>query len=146
LNFTDSSGLVGFSIGPIKVGDGCALGKNPNGSCRGSGAVAVIGGAVETVGRCFGDPVTCGDNITKALSPVIVLGATIALAAMIVIGCVGSGGLLCAELIVFAGPGVVLGLYGTYLLADAVWFKEGHDKVYLPFGGYHDEKGSGCRS
>jgi RHS repeat-associated protein len=36
LNNVDPSGLIGFQIGPVKVGDGCPLGKNPNGSCRGS--------------------------------------------------------------------------------------------------------------
>jgi RHS repeat-associated protein len=39
LNYVDPTGLAGFQIGPVKVGDGCPLGKNPNGSCRGSGAV-----------------------------------------------------------------------------------------------------------
>lgn len=36
INTVDPTGLFGFEIGPVKVGDGCPLGKNPNGSCRGS--------------------------------------------------------------------------------------------------------------
>jgi RHS repeat-associated protein len=36
ISCTDLDGQIGISIGPLKIGDGCPLGKNPNGSCRGS--------------------------------------------------------------------------------------------------------------
>lgn len=39
VNVIDPTGLIGFEIAGYKVGDGCPLGKNPNGSCRGADAV-----------------------------------------------------------------------------------------------------------
>ena len=90
--------------------------------------------------RCLGDAITCADNIEKALSPIVALGATVALASAIVIGCIGSGAMLCGELIVLAGPGVLAGLYATYRLADAVWFGKGHDKAYHPLGGHREAR------
>jgi RHS repeat-associated protein len=35
VNEQDPSGLIGIGIGPFKIGDGCVLGSNPDGSCRG---------------------------------------------------------------------------------------------------------------
>ena len=49
MNTVDPSGLIGFSIGPVKVGDGCPLGKNPNGSCRGSDAANAATSTVKSV-------------------------------------------------------------------------------------------------
>ena len=50
INCTDLDGRIGFSIGPIKVGDGCPLGKNPNGSCRGADAVRQTGRLLQDYG------------------------------------------------------------------------------------------------
>ena len=80
INCTDLDGRIGFSIGPIKVGDGCPLGKNPNGSCRGADATRRVvdmhvqplrsginlairhRGLIATVAAgaaCFGGPAAC---------------------------------------------------------------------------------------
>lgn len=42
INTVDPTGLIGFEIGPVKVGDGCPLGKNVNGTCRGSGVAREV--------------------------------------------------------------------------------------------------------
>ena len=142
LNTTDPSGLLGFRLGPIKVGgDGCILGTNPDGSCRGGGAVDAAGGAVETVGRCLGDPITCGENIEIAISPLVVGGMTVTagyglfLACASVVGCV-----VAAPLLV---PAVAGGAYATWEAMDLLWFGEGHDRFYHPLGGERGES-EGC--
>lgn len=39
---TDLDGTWGIKIGPLKVGDGCIAGTNPNGSCRGSSVARTV--------------------------------------------------------------------------------------------------------
>jgi RHS repeat-associated protein len=86
---TDLDGKWGIRIGPLKVGnDGCMLGTNPNGSCRGSRQVRAI--KETSVGRCVrqwqcalatGTTAWIGSGITAAacLSSLPSLGATIGL-------------------------------------------------------------------
>lgn len=51
VTYIDPLGLWGIRLGPIKIGnDGCLLGTNPNGSCRGSGAVKKAGKVARDVG------------------------------------------------------------------------------------------------
>lgn len=65
INYVDPTGLVGFEIGPVKVGDGCPLGKNPNGSCRGSGVAKSA--AAQTV-KTGSNAVSTGGSAVSAVA------------------------------------------------------------------------------
>ncbi|HEY3832885.1 MAG TPA: RHS repeat-associated core domain-containing protein [Acidimicrobiia bacterium] len=57
LNGTDPNGLIGISLGPIHISVDCPLGKNPNGSCRGTGVVKHAAKTLRTVATNTGNAV-----------------------------------------------------------------------------------------
>lgn len=99
-------------------------------------------GTARTVGRCAFDMITCTDNIKTAIIPLVV-GA---LGLAVVGGAFFAGASLCATILgcVVGGPliaaGTAAGVYGSYRVAQKLWFEDGHDKYYHPLGGGgHDE-------
>jgi RHS repeat-associated protein len=64
---TDLDGQIGFSIGGITVGDGCPLGKNPNGSCRGGDTARSVAKVTAVVGGIAG-AAACGASIVCGIA------------------------------------------------------------------------------
>ncbi|MGH9224983.1 MAG: RHS repeat-associated core domain-containing protein [Acidimicrobiales bacterium] len=136
INFTDPSGLWGIRLGPIRVGnDGCLLGTKGDGSCRGTGAVDMIGGPVGTAGRCVMDPITCIDNAKVALAPLVLAGMSLTVAYGIYAACT-LGPVGCVVALVILGPKVLGGAYATWKLMELLWFGKDHDRFYHALGGH----------
>jgi RHS repeat-associated protein len=120
-----SGGCPGGSLVPDEISDPIGTAGNK------------IKGAGQTVGRCLGDPITCGENIEKAMLPIVVGGMTVVVGAGLVAACATLIG--CVVAAPLLGGGVVAGAYATWLSMDALWFGEGHDQAYHPLGGHHEE-------
>ncbi|MGH9152811.1 MAG: RHS repeat-associated core domain-containing protein [Acidimicrobiales bacterium] len=117
LNTVDPTGLIGFQIGPVKVGDGCPLGKNPNGSCRGSDAsnslkvgAAALGGTALLAGAVvIAVPTAAVAGVSVAtIGTALAIGSTAASWGVAGVDCSRSRDRNCAASIAEAMGGTVM--------------------------------------
>jgi hypothetical protein len=135
LNDTDPTGLW------------CVV-HNDHGGCKGSGVVKKAGsvatGAAKTVGRCFGDPNDCVENIEIASTPLVAAGLTATMFYGLAAACSFGGPIGCVVGAVFLGSAAAAGVYATWKAGEAFWWGEGRDRIYHRLGGEEEGALAAC--